>query len=169
MNTATTKETIDELLKSSQKLIDEINEKSLVQGAPLEVTDLSVKYGHFLNAEVTEAFTRMSNRLTVTDDTTGKTYKAIYPCGMVSKDNLLVGVQKVVKILNELGSEGLIHSTLAKLSSIKLYSETAEEMLAVFAFVLVPAEKEAELIQRYSGRLVEEGEVGSRLDIDTEA
>lgn len=148
---------IEELEKLTEAL-DSFDYKDLKPGAALEVTDLSSQADEFLSDKAKAALSRSSKSLTHKDDT--GSYTCIYLGAILRNQNLLGGLKSICNDLNSLAEKDLIHSTLAKPSSVKLARvPLQDEVSAVFSYVLVPENKmeEAQSLVTYA---ISEGDCG---------
>lgn len=146
----------------------EAREKELSEplraSAALQIEDMSDLAKKYLN-EKTQADMGCKAYSTISRDENGVLFKAVYFAVRTRTENVEKGVQVIAPILNELSADGLIHSCLAPLSSLKLARiPLVRDQSVVFSFVLVPAESEAEIREKYKGVYILEGGIGECID-----
>lgn len=155
-------EKIDKLKEALQAGIKE----DRIAAEPLKVQDQSELAQQYLSTSAQLDMQRKANTLIVREED-GRVFKSVYFAVSVRDENLEKGIQAIALALNDMSQQGLIHSTLASLSSLKLARMPGRaEMSVVFAFVLVPIEAEGHVKEKYSTISVEEGGISDKLDSD---
>lgn len=138
--------------------------ENLKHGAALKIHDHSELAQKYLSEGARcDMAKKATQTIVVKDD--GQIYQAVYFCTKVSQNNAERAIEALSGVLNELSQEGLIHSTLAPISSLELAIMSFQiPARVVFAFVLVPGEQVSNLKERFHFWSVEEGGVGNDFD-----
>lgn len=136
-------------------------------GAALQVNDLSEIAKKYLSPNAQYDQAQKATTLSVKHDD-GTYYTAIYFATRVRTGDEETAVQYLARVLNDLSQKGLVHSTLAPLSSLQLAIISEVPQSVVFSFVLVPHESHADIKAMYPKFSIEEGGCGEALyDLST--
>lgn len=151
-----------EIEKTILALEETIKENQASFGSVLQITNHTDQVQDFLSEKTQKALAIKSMYLTQISHT-GECFKCIFLSAVVKTHEILVGLKAISEDLNTLSELDMIHSTLAPLSSFDLARQPGEDPTsAVFAFVLVPADRveEAKNLTKYS---TNEGEMGKTI------
>ena len=151
--------------ESLKNLVDALEaglaDSSTISKSPIAVEDLSNLAEKYLTRSAKYDLQNKSCYLVRKEDD-GTFYRCIYFAVQVREDNVEGGIQMIAPAINKLSEDGLIHSTLAGVSSVKLAKMPLKDLaIAVFCYVLVPDSKYDEIKQKYKDICVEEGGVPS--------
>ena len=128
----------------------------------MQIEDLSNLASKYLSASARLDLAQKATSLSVkTDD--GRFYNAIYLATRVVKGDEETAVQYLARVINDLSGRGLIHSTLAPISSMQLALSTSVLQSVVFSFVLIPQESHKDVQNLYPEFVMQEGDVGREL------
>jgi hypothetical protein len=140
----------------------EASKEKAHKGPILQINDLSYAANKHLSASARYDLSQKATQTIVKYDD-GRFYKAIYFATRVRKGDEELGAEYLARIMNDLSQRGLIHSTLAPISSLNLAQTTLTLQSVVFAFVLIPQESHKEIQAFYPKFVVQEGDVGHEL------
>lgn len=154
---------VAEELDKLQKVLEagKYNHTPVYQSA-LQVEDLSELANKYLSASAKLDVSRKSKLLELKNED-GLEYKTIYFSAVVKTGNEELAVQEIAKIVNDLSQQGLIHSTLAPISSLQLAINT-RVLKVVFCFPLVPVSSIEACKTKYGKFFTLEGDVGIELE-----
>lgn len=149
--------------------IDQLNEalkasesNPPTQGSVLQVKDLSELAAKHLTPSAKYDLSQKATSLIVKYDD-GRCYASMYFATRVRTGDEDIAVEYLCRILNDLSQRGLIHSTLAPLSSLELARTSSVAESVVFCFVLIPATAHKDIESLYPKFVIKEGEVGEPL------
>lgn len=140
----------------------EESKKTASKPAYMQVEDLSNIANKYLSASARHDLSQKATSLTVKCDD-GRFHAAIYLATRVVKGDEETAVKYLAQVLNNLSGRGLIHSTLAPISSIELALSSSVKTSAVFSFVLIPSESHKDVQNLYPEFVMQEGDVGREL------
>jgi hypothetical protein len=140
----------------------EESKKSESKPAYMQVEDLSSIANQYLSASARHDLSQKATQLTVKYDD-GRFYSAIYLATRVIKGDEERAVEYLARVINDLSQRGLIHSTLAPISSMQLALSTSVLQSVVFTFILIPQESHKEVQNLYPEFVMQEGDVGREL------
>lgn len=149
---------VTELLVKAQ---EELEEKRKNNPPALLVEDLSNMAHPYLTASARHDLAQKAYQLTVVQD--GRVFTSIYLATRVIKGDEERAVQYLAKVINDLSQRGLIHSTLASISSLDLAISSLTLQSVVFCFVLIPSESHKDVQNMYPEFVMQEGDVGREL------
>lgn len=154
----------DEMRQSLEDLNKalEAGEYSAPKGAALEVKDLKDLAHKYLTPSARYDQAQKAMTLTVKEDD-GRFYQALYFATRVLTGDEERAVEYLARVMNDLSQRGLIHSTLAPISSLDLARTSSVAQSVVFTFVLIPSESHADVKALYPKFNIEEGSVGEEL------
>lgn len=135
--------------------------KESFQRPHLQVEDLDHVAQKYLSASARYDLSKKALQLNVHDD--GRVYSAIYLATRVISGDEERAVQYLARVLNDLSKRGLIHSTLAPVSSLELALDSEVRKSVVFCFVLIPQESHDQVRSMYPEFVMQEGDVGREL------
>lgn len=150
---------IETLVKIAKEVLEE-NPTDF--GSTLQVTDRTDQVSELLSEASKKALSIKSMYQTQVS-CAGEGFQCIYLSAIVKTSEMDLGLRAIVADLNTLSERGLIHSTLAPVSSIDLARQPLQDdTSAVFAFVLVPVDllDEANKITKYNTL---EGAIGKQI------
>lgn len=127
----------------------------------LQVEDLSHIANKHLSASARYDLSKKALQMTVQDN--GRVYSPIYLATRVISGDEETAVKYLARVLNDLSRRGLIHSTLAPVSSLELALSSSVRQSAVFAFVHVPQDRHSEVQKMYPEFVMQEGDIGREL------
>lgn len=131
---------IDDLMVTVKELEEALNETTH-SSVVLDVKELKTE--SLLTEKTKQALARKATQQVVVQD--GKAYMCIYLSLYTTEEALPGAEQRLADALNRLSEADLIHSCLAPPSRIQLAIQAMHlPTLAVFSFVLVPAERKEE-------------------------
>jgi len=130
--------------------------------AYMQVEDLSNIANKYLSASARHDLSQKATSLTVKCDD-GRFHAAIYLATRVVKGDEETAVKYLAQVLNNLSGRGLIHSTLAPISSLQLALSSSVLQSVVFSFVLIPQEFHKEVQNLYPEFVMQEGDSGREL------
>lgn len=153
---------MSQALEELQELLDKL-EKEAKEKAPssIQVEDLSAVAHKYLSASARHDLSQKAYQSTVLEN--GRFFNPIYLATRVIKGDEERAVQYLAKVLNDLSQRGLIHSTLAPISSIELALSSSVKTSGVFCFVLIPSESHKDVQNMYPEFVIQEGDVGREL------
>lgn len=157
----------EDLAESLKNLTDALEAGSVnftpISASPaLQIQDLSSVARPYLSASTRYDMSKKSMQLTVVEN--NEVFRCIYLAARVVTGNEEKAVIEISKALNDLSSQGLIHSCLAPISSLRLALTTSVPQSVVFAYVLVPRDAVADCEAKYGHISIQEGEAGKALD-----
>lgn len=128
----------------------------VTQGSALQIEEHSEIANKYLTDEAKAAMSKKATQLIAVEN--DRVYQCIYLGARVLKSNVERGVEKLALIANELARDGLIHSTLAPISSLDLAITTLTlPNCVVILYVLVPIESVNDIKARFPFNCLEEG------------
>lgn len=156
---------LKEQVEALQKALDagQYSSSPIKQGPVLQVEDLKAIANKYLTAGAQATQAKAQKTLTVKVD--GINYRAAYFCVTCKVGNEEAAVKQLANVVNELERDGLIHSTLAPISSLHLARMSFQmHTAAVFTFVHVPESSYNDVKFKYKKFYVEEGGVGEAIE-----
>lgn len=152
---------LDAAFKKAEEAIQEMESRPKTD-TYMQVEDLSEMANKYLTASARHDLSQKSTTLSVKLDD-GRFYSCIYLSTRVIQGDEERACEYLAKVLNNLSQRGMIHSTLAPISSIKLAPQSLTLQSAVFCFVLIPQESHKEVQNLYPEFVQQEGEIGREL------
>lgn len=132
-------------------------------GVALQVNDLSEIAKKYLSTSARYDMSNRAKQLVIKYDD-GRCYVPAYFSVVVKTGNEELGVKEIAKILNSLSQEGLIHSSLAPMSSLQLALTSSVPKSVVFAFPHVPENVLKDIQVKYKEYFTLEGGIGPDLE-----
>ncbi len=158
------KQEIDALTKALEAGKSDAAPGTLTQGAAFqieELTDLSDKY---LSDKAKQDLSNKARQLTVKMDN-GDTFLCTFFGVRVRTGNEEKGAKAISKAINAMAKDGIIHSCLAPISSLKLARlPMLAQSSVILCYVLVPEDKLDDVNGRYAELIVAEGELPDRFE-----
>jgi hypothetical protein len=138
----------------------------VTQGSFLQMQDQMHSAKKYLTENAINDLNRKSESLIaeIIDGDNRKYATTVFFSVQTKTESIEKGVERLSTIMNELSAEGLIHSTLSSIRSIELARMPMKaQTFVVFAYVLIPMEKNEEIKNRYPKEFTIEGGVGQPL------
>ena len=151
---------LNEALDASEKPIPE----EVTKGATLKVVDQMHSAKKYLSDKAMKDMARKSTNAFVLNKDSGLSYRTIFFALTVRNESVELAVEKLSKAINELSEDGLIHSTLAPISSLELAKMPMKAQASVvFVYPLVPNDKFEEIKKKYADIAAHESSTGNVL------
>ncbi|NJO48183.1 MAG: hypothetical protein HC840_00545 [Leptolyngbyaceae cyanobacterium RM2_2_4] len=149
-------------IEELNKALEASNQTPPTQGTVSQVNDLSELAAKYLTPSAKYDQAQKATTLTVKYDD-GRFYTAIYFATRVATGDEERAVEYLARILNDLSQKGLVHSTLAPISSLELARTSSVAQSVVFSFVLIPQECHRDVKAMYPKFSIEEGGAAEEL------